>query len=355
MIQEGSEAFKEGDYHYAIEVWSEAASIYENSLKAQPINPVSARPLLTCWGNLASAYRHVGNINKEIEILNQSKDKVKQCFGANHPQYTNLMFRIGEAHEDMGETKMMKEVVVEALKLLENKHRSSKNELNMYRGLLLLSRAHAHLNEHKQQLEVAQRAMDIVQQHYGPENIHVTTASLVLAKAYGDNGNVKLRVQMAEKVYEIQSSQMGQLQGQLERAAMELAAAYKAEKNNSKEIEYLEKAIEIHKKSFESLPPSKLVDIELLLGDAHVTNYVETGLVHYLEAQKLVRCHLTSPCIWQCRALMKAAQCYKLLNDSNKYVQLLREAQKSAVALAVSKDHSLLVEINEALRSIESL
>lgn len=344
LTQEGADAFKEGDYAGAIELWEEIVS------SGNPADAAATRSFISCCGNLAWAYRYTGNTQKELEVLERTKTLVQGCYGDNHPQYTQLVCRMAEGKEDLGFFLEMKEMLTDLLAELKKNRSSNKGDVKVSRVLLLLSRAHGQLSEAAEQLRTAEQGMDLIRQHFSAEHLHTTTAMITLARAIGANGDIQKHLDLVLNAYEIQESQLGRLHGQLATSAMEVATAFRLACNFEKEKDFLEKSIEIQKRSVEPTIPTKLISTQVQLGDVHLKLYRDkpkAALSHYLESIRTARRLLLAPHPVLSLALFRLACCYKLIGggEEAKCPDLLLQSKNILTIIGVSTMHPVYKDV----------
>lgn len=348
LIQNGAEAFKEGDYGAAIAAWEELTSL----LACFSSDSISHATLLNCWSNLASAYRHTGSNKKEMEALRVCMELTEKCSGKAHPQYIHLLCRTAEANENMGKFDEMKSVLLEALEIVKKQSRSNKSDIKESKVFLLLSRAYQHLNQKREQLKAAEKGMELIRRHFSPEHRFSTTAVFTLARAVGAMGNTKEQLRLAKNAYEAQESQLGSFHGGLAESAVEVATAYSAIGNPVKEREYLERALATQNQALEPFQGPKVVDTQIQLGDAHIKadssdSRWRVALSLYLNAIRTARQHLTAQNPSLSRALLRASQCYRYLEGENSEnsAELLLEAENVCTASEVASAHVCAREI----------
>lgn len=348
LVVVAEEAFKNEDYHGAINIWERVTSAAVDS----PSNPTSRTILLCTWDNLASAYSYVGNSKREIEALTACLTIIEKSFGKVHPQYIRLLCRLAKAKENTGEFHEMKSTLLEALGVVEKQRRSSKTEIRESKVLLLLSRAHQNLHESDEQLKMAEKGKKLISRHFNEKHRFSTAASIVLAKALGDSGRINEQLMLAQNVYHTHESQMGSFHSELADAAMEVAAAYNALGNFKMEENFLNEALEIQRKAVNLFPRWEVVETKIRIGDSSIKadpseNRWSLALSYYRSAIDDAQKHLVSNCPSLSRAHLRISQCYRRLEGENseKSAQFLREAEQICEASGVASTHICVREL----------
>eukprot|EP00796_Vickermania_ingenoplastis_P004361 gene4361-3172_t len=343
--QDAAEAFKEGDYMGAIELWGKVAAFHD------PTSPSTAVSLIHCWGNLAWAYRSVGDTKNELEILQKSEKVVMGMCGPRHPQSIQVLYRLAEALEDIGDYEKMQRTVMHSLDILGAPHRSSKSDTKRSRFLLLLSRVHECLGDKQLQLQKAEEGYSLVRQHYSATHTLTTSAQLVVAKAKGCNGRIDEWLQMAVKAYEIQQSQLGRLNGQVAVTAMSVAEAYEAKAEWGQAKYYLEESMEAQRRAMEAVIPVRLVETTLRLGDVleHASHHA-AALKCYLDAVAKAQRYLAEYSAVQGQALTKVGKSYSLQGDKSGATDVFQKALKVLNKSGILHSHPTYQELNAAMQ-----
>jgi tetratricopeptide (TPR) repeat protein len=226
----------------------------------------------------------------------------------------------------LGDGQKSREWWERALPILE-RHYGTDNP-NVAQTLMNLGNAYGSLGDSQKQQELLERALKIKERHYGPDHPEVAVTLTNLGNAYGGLGDYQKKRELLERALEIKERHYGPDHPNVGQTLMNLGVAYGSLGDFQKQLELLERALKIKERHYGPDHPEVAITLTnlgnayLILGDYQKQRELLERALPILERHY----GTDNPNVAQ--TLMNLGIAYGSLGDSQKQRELQERALK---------------------------
>ncbi len=194
-------------------------------------------------GGLANVYGKLGDVKKEMELL----DKVCKILllhpGSGSSQVATILNNFADAYIDRGEPEKAEPILKYALNITERCH--GKNHWRIAMVLESLGVVYNALTKPTEAKPILERALEIMEREYDVNHWQITTVLNNLANTYGALGDIERKKDLLERALKIQERHFSQNSPQIAATLNNLANACGYLGDNKTKVSMLKRALKI--------------------------------------------------------------------------------------------------------------
>lgn len=258
-----------GDRKYAVEHGKIALAIFEKHYDSHP------EDVAKNLNNLGYIFMEMGEVNTAKIFLERSLNIREKLHGKNSVENVTVMSNLGRVYRELGNPKKSKELLESVLTILKKHPDEQKSfDLVLADTFSSLRDAYWDLNEVERGKNVLIEALNILEKHYGKNHPRVAKTLFSLSGAYGDSGNYKQQKILLERTLNIHEQYYGIMHPETAKTLTMLGDTYRLLGDARKAKELLENALKIREQYYGINHPevartlNKLGDAYSDLGDA---------------------------------------------------------------------------------------
>lgn len=201
------------------------------------------------WHNFRCPTCKQGYEGKALRQLAQlSLARVSEEHGPEAPQVAHSLCYLAQAHAQLGEARVSKNLLEGGLKILEKRY--GHGHVATAAMLAELASAYGKLGDVKTQKDLLEKSLEIKERHFGVGHINTAVTLNNLATAHSELGNVQQEKALLERSLEIKERHYGKGHVQTTAALVNLAGVYGELGDVPKAREFLEWSLDIEERHF---------------------------------------------------------------------------------------------------------
>ena len=351
----GDICFRLGDYPKAIELFTQASTIYKNALGVT--HPYYVFSLST----LSNCYSLLGDYNKTIELETETTEIFKLILGADHPFYAGSLYNLAISYSKLGNYNEAIKLETEALEITERILGTDHPDYAM--SLANLAGYYDNLGNYNEAIKLGTEALEIRKRTLDTDHPDYVKSLGNLAGYYDDLGNYNEAIKLGTEALEIRKRTLGTEHLDYAASLANLAIYYNDLGNYNEAIKLGTEALEIFKKTVgtEHLNYAESLN-NLALYNSSLGNYNE-AIKLGTEALEIKKRTLGTEHLDYTTSLNNLATYYSKLGNYNEAIKLGTEALEIrkrilgtdhpdyAASLAnIACEYSSLHNYNEAIK-----
>ena len=237
----GDICFRLGDYPKAIELFTQASTIYKNALGVT--HPYYVFSLST----LSNCYSLLGDYNKTIELETETTEIFKLILGADHPFYAGSLYNLAISYSKLGNYNEAIKLETEALEITERILGTDHPDYAM--SLANLAGYYDNLGNYNEAIKLGTEALEIRKRTLDTDHPDYVKSLGNLAGYYDDLGNYNEAFKLGTEALEIRKRTLGTEHLDYAASLANLAIYYNDLGNYNEAIKLGTEALEIFKKT----------------------------------------------------------------------------------------------------------